>query len=102
MTAKKTATKKRGRAVVVTDKYRGIVFGYLVEESETWVRLKDARHAYTYYSVQGHPGVTGLASGGPGPKSRIGPRINGKFGEKCHVWDCSPEAVERWEAASWV
>jgi len=91
------------RAVLITDTHRGIYFGYLVEELEggNAVRLENARHCWSYVCLPDHPGVYGLASGGPGPGSRIGPRWNGKVRDVSKVVDVSASAVAKWEAAEW-
>jgi hypothetical protein len=95
--------KNGKRPVLVTDTHRGIYFGYLLEELEggNAVRLERMRHCFTYNCFSGHCGVYGLATGGPGPGSRIGPPVMAKIRDVSKVVDCTVEAVERWESAKW-
>ena len=93
----------KGTAVVVTNKHRGIYFGYVVSELEggNALRLERARHCYRYTYHQGHEGTWGLASGGPADGSQVGPRVTMTVRDVASVAECTPEAVERWEAAKW-
>jgi hypothetical protein len=95
------ASKKR--AVLVTDSHRGIYFGYLVRtlEGGNAVRLERARHCYYYALNSEHRGTFGLASGGPGDGSKVGPRVTMLVRDVVTVADCEPAAVKRWEAATW-
>ncbi len=90
-----------GKAVLVTTKNRGVFFGYLVgDPSEERVDLERARMAVRWTDTRG---VLGLASEGPNGRCRIGPAV-----PTITLWGitsvstCTPEAVDRFEAAPWA
>ncbi len=95
-------TKRNKRSVLVTDTHRGVYFGYLCEtrHNDKTVRLEGMRHAF-YYTCRGEKGVYSLAVTGPGKGSKIGPRVNAVVNDVNKIVDCSSEATEAWEAASW-
>ncbi len=102
MTTKKAKTKTR-RPVLVTDRHRGIYFGYLVRtlEGGNAVRLEGMRHCFYYRPASGHCGVYALATVGPGSGSKIGPPVTATIRDVKNIADCEPAAVKRWEAAAW-
>ena len=90
-----------GRAVLVTTVHRGVFFGYLLgEPSKERVVLRNARNVVRW---SGTRGFLGLAASGPTDQCRIGPRV-----PELTLWDitsvttCTPEAVQRMEAAPWL
>lgn len=95
--------KPTKRPVLVTDTHRGIYFGHLVKELEggNAVLLEGARHCFSYVCLDDHNGVYGLATGGPGPGSYVGPRVSMKIRDVATIVNCTAEAVIRWEDASW-
>ncbi len=95
---------KIGTPLLITDCHRGIYWGcFLARESDGSLLLSGVRHCYDYIPISpSHKGTYGLATGGPGDDSRIGPatsdmRIHGIATETL----CTPEAVERWKSAVW-
>lgn len=88
-------------AVVVTTQYRGVFFGYVPEDQvdADVLPLRGARNClYWTREVQG---FMGLAATGPSASCRIGPRADIALRDITAVLRCTPEAVERWEAATW-
>jgi len=89
----------------VLDSHRGIYFGYLagdgVSEGGNAVLLTGARHCWYYSMTSGHEGAYGLATSGQGPGSKIGPRVTMTVRDVSKIVEVAPEAVERWEAATW-
>jgi len=97
------AVKKK--PVLILDSHRGIYFGYLASrtsEGKT-VRLTRARHCFYFVAKQqdGESGVYSLATAGPQSGSKIGPRVTMTVNDVTKIIDCSSEAVERWESATW-
>jgi hypothetical protein len=94
---------KSGDAVLVTDSHRGIYFGYFVRRLENGnaIKLKNARHCFSYQCIEGHEGVYGLASGGPGDGSKVGPRVTMIIRDISKLVELTPEAIDRWEKATW-
>lgn len=88
------------RAVVVTTEFRGVFFGYAEgDTSERTLKLRKARNCL-YWPVESH-GFLGLASVGPLAGARVGPAVDIELQGVTCVADCTPEAVEKWEAAPW-
>lgn len=90
------------KPVLILDKHRGIYFGYLksTKEGGNAVVLEGARHCF-YYTATGAKGVYSLAVTGPGPGSKIGPRVCMTVRDVSKVVDCAEAAVTAWENASW-
>lgn len=93
---------KDKKSVVVLDFHRGIYWGYLVEELDggNAVRLDGGRHCF-YYGVGKDKGTYSLATVGPSNDSKIGPRVNMKIMDVSKIIDCTDEATEAWEKATW-
>lgn len=87
------------KPVLVTTEYRGVFFGYASGDlSADVIDLKRARNCIHWPSGQG--GFMGLASEGPAKGARIGSRADITLRKITAVAPVSPEAVEKWEAAS--
>lgn len=99
LTTPPTPTNKTERPVLVTTAHRGVFFGYATDTSGDTIRLRACRNAI-YWSTAVR-GFLGLASHGPDSNSRIGPPADGTVRAVTGVWECTPEAVEAWEAAPW-
>lgn len=96
------AKKSKSRAVLVTTEHRGVFFGYVTDESKApeRIELRDMRNCIYWSSAE--RGVFGLAATGPGRSCKIGPKVPKFTAWKItSVTDCTPEAVEKWEAATW-
>ena len=96
------------KPVLVTTEFGGVFFGYLEKEKpemdgNTLFNLKRARNVYYWACKPQHKGFMGLASGGPGPESKIGPPANIVRLEKVSaIVEVSTNAVHFWETASWA
>lgn len=94
------AKKANGKqAVVVTTAHRGVFFGYADDSSGETIALERARLC-VYWSSDVR-GFMGLAAHGPTSGCRIGPAADIEVRDVTSVVACTPEAVERWEAAPW-
>lgn len=101
--ATKKATKtnsKQERAVLITTEHRGVFFGYATETDGETISLKNARNCI-YWSADVR-GFLGLASSGPSASCRVGPRADITLRAITCVAECTPAAVQAWEAAPWA
>lgn len=102
MTTKKQeavgAAQERG--VIVTTAHGGVFFGYARETSGATVKLRGARLC-VYWSADLR-GFMGLASAGPNSNCKIGPAADIELRDITSVVECSPEAVAKWEKATWA
>ncbi len=89
----------KGRPVLVTTEYRGVFFGYATDTSGDTIKLSRARNI-PYWDA-GTKGFLGLAEKGPGKACRVGPAANIELRKITCVAECTPTAVEAWEAAPW-
>lgn len=89
------------KAVLVTTQHRGVFFGY-TEHGEQGGRITLRRARMAIYWSPAMRGVLGLAQMGPDAACRIGGAVDeiDLFGVTAVV-ACTPQAVERWEAAPW-
>jgi hypothetical protein len=87
------------RPVLVTTAHRGVFFGYAKDTDGETIFLRAAR-CCVYWSAD-VKGFLGLASMGPSPSCRIGPAADTTLRNITAVAECSPAAVDRWEAAPW-
>lgn len=88
---------KDGRPVIVCTSYRGVFFGYAADTSGDVIRLKRARMAIYFGTTRG---VMQLAETGPTDKSKISARADIEIRSITAVLEVTPEATEKWEAAS--
>jgi hypothetical protein len=90
-----------GDAVVLATREGSRVFGYLVaRDAVERFTLRRSRVA-VFYSRATH-GYGGLGALGPPKDSRVGPPVDGEYGDVRHVLRVSEQAVERWEAEPWA
>lgn len=87
------------RAVVVTTTHRGVFFGYATDVDGEIIKLRAARNC-VYWSSD-IKGFMGLAATGPSKSCKIGPAADISLRDITSVIECSPEAVQAWEAAPW-
>jgi len=89
------------RWVVLTDKLRGIYFGQTsASDVDHDVTLSHARICFSYTA---DAGVGCLAVVGPGPGSKISPTMpHLSVVDRANMMECTPEAVETWQAATWA
>lgn len=93
------ANENGKRAVVVTTAHRGVFFGYAEDTDGDTIALERAR--LCLYWSSDVKGFMGLASSGPSSNCRIGPAADIELRNITSVVECTPQAVERWEAAPW-
>lgn len=89
----------KSRAVIVTTEHRGVFFGYAADTDGDQILLKQSRLCVYWSQAMG--GFMGLAEKGPDKDCKIGPRADITLRKITSVIECTPAAVERWEAATW-
>lgn len=89
------ATKKE-RPVIICTAHRGVFFGYAVDTKGATVDLKRARMAISFGTTKG---VMQLAETGPTPSSKISARADIEVRKVTAVFEVTPAAAEKWEAA---
>lgn len=89
-------TPAAGRPVIVCTSHRGVFFGYAADTSGDAIKLSRARMAI-YWGTQ--RGVMQLAETGPTSSSKISARADVDLRSVTAVFDVTPEATEKWEAA---
>ena len=89
-------------AVLVTTAHRGVFFGYAnAAVKKKSITIEDARNC-VYWSAD-VKGFLGLASNGPTPSCKIGPKVPKlKLLDVTAVVSVTPEAIERWEKSPWA
>jgi hypothetical protein len=87
------------RAVLVTTEYRGVFFGYADNTDGDTIKLTKARNIPLW--SQATKGFLGLAAVGPDKDCRVGPPADIDLRKITCVAECTPAAVEAWEAAPW-
>lgn len=87
-------------AVLVTTDRRGVFFGYTEDPTADPIRLTQCRLVVRWIGTHG---FLGLAANGPTKECRIGPAAPAVSlkGVTC-VAECSPEAVQAFEAGPWA
>ncbi len=97
------STDQQPRHVLVTTQHRGVFFGELIgEPSKERVLLRHARNVVYWDAAT--KGFLGLAAEGPTKGCRIGKPAGDQSTvfDITGVWACTPEAVQRFEAAPWA
>ncbi len=88
--------------VLVTNKHRGIYFGYaesMDRRPDGSIVLEKARHCFYYAQCAG---TYSLATSGPMQGSKVSPELpQAVINDVANVVRCTDEAVERWMSASW-
>ncbi len=87
------------RAVVVTTTHRGVFFGYAGDTDGAIINLRAARNCLSWSSDV--KGFMGLAATGPSKNCRVGPAADIAVRDITSVIECTPTAVQAWEAAPW-
>jgi len=88
--------KSKERPVIVTTEHRGVFFGYADDTKGPVIELKRARMAIRFGTTKG---LMQLAETGPTPASKISARADMEVRKVTAVFEVSPEAAEKWEAA---
>lgn len=84
------------RPVIICTEYRGVFFGYADNTKGDTVDLKRARMAIAFGVTRG---VMELAETGPTSKSKISARADIEVRKVTAVFEVTPEAAAKWEAA---
>jgi hypothetical protein len=84
------------RPVIVTTEHRGVFFGYASDTSGSAIHLKRARMAIYWGTTSG---LMQLAETGPTPSSKISARADLDVRKVTAVFEVTPEAAAKWEAA---
>jgi hypothetical protein len=90
------AKHKSGRPVIVCTEFRGVFFGYAADTSGDTIHLERARMAIYWGTTRG---VLELAEVGPNAKSKISARADIELRKITSVFEVTPEAAQKWEAA---
>lgn len=92
------------KPVLVTTAHRGVFFGYSDDPDALLAAgqgtLKRARNCI-YWPIENH-GFMGLAADGPKKGARVGPAADIRLRDIVSVSDCTPTAVDAWEAELWA
>ena len=93
-------TKVKDIALVVTTA-RGVFFGWGQKTNDKIITLKKGRMCISWTADM--RGVTGLAVLGPSMSCKIGLEVPELIIQDVTlVLECTPEAIERWQAAPWA
>jgi hypothetical protein len=87
---------KKERPVIVCTEHRGVFFGYADDTGGNSVNLKRARMAISFGTTRG---VVELAETGPTGRSKISARADMDVRKVTAVFEVTPAAAEKWEAA---
>lgn len=88
--------KKTERPVIICTTHRGVFFGYATNTSGDSISLRSARMAIRWGTTKG---VMELAETGPTPSSEISARADIEIRGITAVFEVTPTAVAKWEAA---
>lgn len=84
------------RPVIVCTEHRGVFFGYAGDTGGSEIKLERARMAIAFGTTRG---VMELAETGPTRSSKISARADIDVRKVSAVFEVTPEAAEKWEAA---
>ncbi len=84
------------RPVIVCTEHRGVFFGYATDTTGDTVKLSRARMGIYWGTTRG---VMELAETGPTAKSKISARADIEVRKVTAVFEVTPEAAAKWEAA---
>lgn len=94
--------KKRDNPVLVTTAHRGVFFGYLNGRKPAKAQLVLDRCRNCGFWSKAMSGFLGLASIGPDSDCKVGPAASRvTLYDITSVTEVEPQAVEKWEAATW-
>ena len=96
MSKASTATATAEKAVIVCTEHRGVFFGYALDTKGDVINLRSARMAIRFGTTRG---VMELAETGPTPNSKISARADIEVRKITAVFQVTPAAVAKWEAA---
>lgn len=88
--------KQKSRPVIVCTEFRGVFFGYADDTTGDTIQLAKARMAVSFGTTRG---VMELAETGPTQRSKISARADVEVRKVTAIFEVTPAAVEKWEAA---
>ena len=88
--------KATERPVIVCTEFRGVFFGHAKDTSGDIIHLRGARMAIYWGTTNG---VMELAESGPTKQSKISSRADIELRKITSVFEVTPAAAEKWEAA---
>lgn len=88
--------KSKERPVIVCTEFRGVFFGYATDTAGDVIQLRGARMAIAFGTTRG---VMELAETGPTSRSKISARADIEVRKVTAVFEVTPEAAKKWEAA---
>lgn len=91
-----TSKTSKSRPVIVCTEHRGVFYGHASETSGDTISLAGARMAIRFGTTRG---VMELAETGPTSSSKISARADIELRKVSAVFEVTPEAAEKWEAA---
>lgn len=86
----------KSRPVIVCTSHRGVFFGHAEDTSGDTIKLRGAKMAITFGTTRG---VMELANTGPTPRSKVSLPADIEVRSVTAVFDVTPEAAAKWEAA---
>lgn len=89
-------SSKTSRPVIVCTEHRGVFYGHATNTEGDVIDLKRARMAISFGTTRG---VMELAETGPTQKSKISARADIEVRKVTAVFEVTPAAAEKWEAA---
>jgi hypothetical protein len=96
MSAEKSSPDPVSRPVIVCTEHRGVFFGYAQSTDGDVIHLRSARMAIRFGTTRG---VMELAETGPTKSSSISARADIEVRKITAVFEVTPAAVAKWEAA---
>jgi hypothetical protein len=87
---------KKARPVIICTVHRGVFFGYAADTNGDVINLRNARMAIRWGTTRG---VMELAETGPTSASKISARADVQLRGITSVFEVTPAATEKWEAA---
>lgn len=87
---------KSERPVIVCTEHRGVFFGHATETGGSEIKLRGARMAIAFGTTRG---VMELAETGPTSRSKISARADIEVRKVTAVFEVTPAAAAKWEAA---
>lgn len=96
------AKAKSARTVLVTTEFRGVFFGELEDDTQAPAKIVLRRARMIVYWSASVRGVLGLAADGPDKACKItSPVSRAEIWRVTGVFEVSPSAAEKFEAAPW-
>jgi len=89
--------KAKERPVIVCTEHRGVFYGLAGDTSGSVINLRGARMAISFGTTRG---VMELAETGPTSRSKVSARADIEVRKVTAVFEVTPAAAEKWEAAA--